>query len=131
MKKAQQLGMNPSTASHRLIKDLLYYYGVDQTDTVCFHCGKFMSREEFSIEHKTPWLDSDNPVGLYFDLENVTFSHLSCNSGARRRELSRHGVKSRYNAGCRCALCVVADKEHSAKRYTPEKRRERYLRTGS
>ena len=44
-----------------------------------------MDRETFSIEHKTPWLDSGDPIGLYFDLDNISFSHLSCNCRASRR----------------------------------------------
>jgi len=44
-----------------------------------------MSRDTFSIEHKIPWLDSSDPVGLYFDLNNISFSHHSCNVRAARR----------------------------------------------
>ena len=100
-KKRQQLGMNPSTASQRLQRDLLYEYGVVEAQTRCFHCGDFISREDFSIEHITPWLDSDDPVGLYFDLNNITFSHQRCNKGAARRP-NHKGItsedKKRYNA---------------------------------
>jgi len=38
-----------------------------------------MSRETFSIEHVIPWLDSEDPVKLFFDLDNISFSHLKCN----------------------------------------------------
>ena len=39
-----------------------------------------------SIEHKIPWLDSDNPKELFFNLEkNIAFSHLSCNISAARQ----------------------------------------------
>ena len=78
MKKAKQLGMNPSTASHRLTKDILFMF-VENSRYKCFHCGGSMSRDTFSIEHIVPWLDSENPIDLYFDLENISFSHLKCN----------------------------------------------------
>ena len=78
MKKQQQLGMNPSTASHRLTKDILFMF-VENSGYKCFRCGGSMSRETFSIEHIEDWLDSENPVELYFDLGNISFSHLKCN----------------------------------------------------
>lgn len=84
-KKAEQLGMNPSTATGRLTKDVLYHLVCKTGQNKCFHCGEEMSRDSFSIEHKTPWLDSEDPVKLFFDLENISFSHLSCNSKASRK----------------------------------------------
>lgn len=84
MKKQKQLGMNPGTASGRLVKDLLFKF-VQEQHPNCYRCNKPLTRETFSIEHKTPWLDSDDPVGLYFDLDNIDFSHRSCNTSAARR----------------------------------------------
>ena len=84
MKKQSQLGMNPSTASGRLIKDLLFKF-VKDAGHVCHQCNKPMAREDFSIEHKTPWLDSEDPVKLFFDLNNIAFSHKSCNIAAARK----------------------------------------------
>lgn len=80
-KKTKQLGMNPSTASHRLVKDLLWKLVQDTGQSSCCKCGELMSRETFSIEHITPWLDSDDPVGLYFDLGNISFSQLTLDAG--------------------------------------------------
>jgi hypothetical protein len=80
-KRNEQLGMNAGTASHRLVKDILFDF-VSKSGCVCYRCGEKMCRETFSIEHKTPWLDSDNPVGLFFDLSNISFSHRICNSMA-------------------------------------------------
>ena len=79
-KKADQLGMNPGTASGRLVKDLLW----SLIDKKCYRCGKEMTRETFSIDHVVPWLDSEDPLGLYFDLHNVSFSHRFCNVSASR-----------------------------------------------
>jgi hypothetical protein len=86
-RKMEQLGMNPSTASNRLVKDILFDF-VQKAGHKCYHCGGEMTREDFSIEHKQHWLDSEDPVGLYFDLDNITFSHQSCNSKAARRTKS-------------------------------------------
>lgn len=129
-KKSLQLGMNRSTAGHRLVKDLLFEHVAKHHK--CYQCGGELTRETFSVEHKVPWLDSEDPVGLFFDLNNITFSHLSCNSSAARRELAPCGTISAYNRGCRCGDCKVATADYKRERYyTPEKRRERYLRTGT
>lgn len=113
MKKQSQLGMNPSTASGRLVKDLLFSFVV-KFGNRCFHCGGDLTRETFSIEHKKPWLDSEDPVRLYFDLENIAFSHQSCNRAAARpasgyskpnRRKPPHGAIRCYQNGCRCDEC--------------------------
>ncbi|AZV02254.1 hypothetical protein Arno18_68 [Pectobacterium phage Arno18] len=131
-KKAAQLGMNPSTASGRLVKDVLFQLLCESGKNLCHQCGKSMSRENFSIEHKTPWLDSKNPKELFFDLGNIAFSHHACNVGAARRKVGfTHGTTGGYDTyGCRCSLCKAAKAERVSKYYTPEKRRETYLRTG-
>lgn len=84
MKKQQQLGMNPGTAAHRLIKDLLFSFVVSAGHK-CHHCKEELTRETFSVEHKEPWLDAANPSERFFDLKNIAFSHQSCNSAAARR----------------------------------------------
>lgn len=106
-KKHSQLGMNPSTAQGRLVKDILWNLILKTNQHLCCKCNKEMSRETFSIEHLTPWLDSDDPVKLFFDLENISFSHLSCNvSDARKMQpTSLCGQIAKYSRGCRCALC--------------------------
>ena len=108
IKKEQQLGMNPSTASNRLVKDILWKYIQASSDDMCFRCGLSMSRDNFSIEHKDSWLDSEDPLDLYFDLENISFSHLSCNSGASKKPPAKCGTISNYQKGCRCEDCKVA-----------------------
>jgi len=82
-KKTLQLGMNPSTASGRLNKDLLFAF-IEAAGHKCFRCGEDLTRDTFSIEHKEAWLDSTNPVGLFFDLGNIAYSHLTCNIKASR-----------------------------------------------
>lgn len=89
MKKQEQLGMNPSTASGRLTKDLLFSF-VKIHSPNCFRCGEPLTRETFSIEHKVPWLDSDDPVGLFFDLDNISYSHHSCNVASARKPHAKY-----------------------------------------
>lgn len=80
-KKAEQLGMSMGSAHNKLRKLILFtllrQLGLDS----CYRCGEDIEHQDhISMEHIKPWLDSDDPKGLYFDINNVTFSHLSCNS---------------------------------------------------
>jgi len=106
MKKKQQLGMHPSTASGRLVKDILFNNICKNKKNKCFRCGLKMTRNDFSIDHKIAWLDSPNPVMMYFNLKNITFSHLSCNSSTKKsnnkkwsnnRERWAHEKRKYYN----------------------------------
>jgi len=105
--KKKQLGMAPSNARNLLIRMIIFDF-INKDNIVCYRCYLEMSLEDWSIEHKIPWLHSDNPIELYFDLKNVTFSHLRCNTLAARPEKNntiKHGI-SRYNKyGCRCKVC--------------------------
>ena len=132
-KKKMQLGMNPSTAANRLVKDVLWKLIQEVGRGACCKCGEPMSRETFSIEHVAPWLDSEDPVGLYFDLSNISFSHHSCNVSDARRNTGTSqpcGTLGKYDYGCRCDECKYANSTAYSNRYCSEKRRERYLRNG-
>lgn len=108
-KKKKQLGMNPSTAQSRLVKDILWSLVVRTEQNYCYRCHESMTRETFSIEHKKAWLDSENPIGLFFELDNIAFSHLSCNSTYSRKSNGKGPTKcgsiNSYTQGCRCRLC--------------------------
>ena len=83
--KSEQLKMPYGTASQRLRKnimfDLVKKCGLD----ICYQCGKKIENiDDLSIEHKTPWLHSDDPEGLFYDMNNIAFSHLKCNTDNKR-----------------------------------------------
>jgi hypothetical protein len=124
-KRHSQLGMNVGTASNRLVKDILFSL---IKNTPCFRCGGKLKRENFSVEHKTAWLNSEDPVGLFFDLDNISFSHQSCNAAAGDRPNKKYrGYLERKRAS--------RDREKVARSQVPVeirkvKRREQYLRTG-
>jgi len=81
-----QLGINVGTAAHRLRKLLLWRYVVAAGDNICFRCGKTIeSIDDLSIDHVIPWRHSGDPARFFFDLGNVRFSHLGCNSASARR----------------------------------------------
>ncbi len=135
-KKTLQLGMNPSTAQHALRKELMFHLAKHCNMDICFQCGSTIeTSKELSIEHKVPWLDSEDPIGLFFDLDNIAFSHLKCNIAAARhpeKGIVNHGTTSGYDHfNCRCVLCKAAKAERNKTTWnTPEKRKDRYQRTG-
>ncbi len=81
----KQLGLSHATASNRLKKSLLFNFAQKLDMDTCFQCGeKIENIDEFSIEHKIPWRHSKNSVNLFFNLDNIAFSHLKCNTSASR-----------------------------------------------
>lgn len=103
IKKKQKLGMSHGTAYHRLMKDIIFNFVVTTGRNVCFRCGGEMTRDDFSIEHKEAWLNSHSPVQKYFDLNNISFSHIRCNSkeaSERNRSSSdrKNEIRLRANA---------------------------------
>lgn len=102
--KSGTLGMPISKASHRLNRDLIYWMGLKLGLMVCYRCGKDIDRESFTIDHKVDWLHSDAPVEVFFDLENIAFSHHTCNAaagtgGSRRAALTRQPIEHHREKG--------------------------------
>ena len=61
--KTKQLGMNPGTASNRLKKNLLFEFAKRLDMHWCYQCAaEIKDSDDFSIEHKTPWLHSEDPL---------------------------------------------------------------------
>jgi hypothetical protein len=125
-KKSQQLGINFSTATHRLKKLVMFDLVQKTFQDTCFRCGqKIKFPDELSVEHKEAWLDSPNPVDLFFNLNNLAFSHLTCNTAsARRTNKKYHTLAERHAAN------LKHGRESMKKWYTTEKRRQKKLRTG-
>ena len=77
-RRAKALGMHFSTASAKL-KRLIMFSLIQETGRdICFVCNKPIEKEDdFSIEHMLPWESRD--VDLFWDLNNIAFSHKKCN----------------------------------------------------
>lgn len=102
-KKKIQLGMDPSTACHKLRMDILFNF-VKISGKKCYRCNKELTRDTFSIDHIINWLNSEDPKGLFFNLDNITFSHKSCNYGAARRSNKKYfTVEDRRTADLKIA----------------------------
>tara|TARA_R100000479_G_scaffold107563_1_gene53936 strand:+ start:73 stop:453 length:381 start_codon:yes stop_codon:yes gene_type:complete len=112
--KTKQLGMNPGTASNRLKKNLLFEFAKRLDMHWCYQCAaEIKNSDQFTIEHKTPWLHSEDPRGLFFDIDNIAFSHKSCNySAARNRKGKPCPSTTAYRNGCRCKGCIKAQSDY-------------------
>lgn len=125
-KKKLQLGIDPGTASNKLRKEIMFSLIKKLELNVCYQCGEVIENSDsLSIEHKTPWLDSEDPVGLFFDLNNIAYSHLSCNCKAGRKPNKKYFTEEEKREA-KNRLC----RESNARHYSRTKRQERYLRTG-
>ena len=109
----------------RLRKQIMFRLMQKCGEDICYQCGeKIESIDTLSIEHKIPWLDSEDPAGLFFDLDNLAFSHMSCNFGAARKMKPQIHCPSdaAYSRGCRCQSCYDAHNEACRRR--AKKRRD-------
>jgi hypothetical protein len=101
-KENAQLGMPFTTASLRLHRHIMLMLAKECGRATCFQCSKEITTvEEFSIEHKKPWLDVD--LQLFWDLNNIAFSHAVCNKRAGRKptewsEAAKEGYRNKIAA---------------------------------
>ena len=126
-KKSRQLGEPYGTACNKMKKQLMFRLMQKCGMDICHQCGeKIEDVNKMSIEHKEPWLDSDDPVSLFYDPDNICFSHMFCNMSAARKD-KKHPSIGAYRRGCRCKECVdlcrTYQREYKRKtRNTPEDR---------
>ena len=82
---AKKLGKSFGAAGTELKKHLLFHFAKKLGMDVCYRCGeKIVDIAKFSVEHKKGWRFAENPKETFFDLDNIAFSHLSCNSRAKK-----------------------------------------------
>ena len=98
--KTKLLGEPFSTAQHKLRKSILFSLVQKLELDNCYRCTlKIDTVDELSIEHVESWQLSDKPVELFYDLKNIAFSHLSCNSSAAYRKKTYSSLGERKKAG--------------------------------
>jgi hypothetical protein len=86
-----QLGMPLGTASARLKKAIMLNLLQKLCQDICYKCGeRITTPEELSVDHKVNWLYNDTE--LFWDLNNIAFSHRRCNISERRGR----GLKYKY-----------------------------------
>ena len=84
--------MSYGTASNRLRKSIMLMLIKKLDENWCYRCGAEIETErELSVDHKKSWFNVD--VELFWDLNNIAFSHLSCNS--RNKPIKENNVNSK------------------------------------
>lgn len=80
--------MSHGKAGYILRKSIMFSLVKELSKNKCFRCNKTIDYVgEFSIDHILDWETSSNPKELFFDLSNITFSHLKCNIQAGKGNL--------------------------------------------
>ena len=121
-KKSRQLGEPHGTACNKMKKQLMFRLMQKCGMDICHQCDeKIDDIDKMSIEHKERWLDSNDPVRLFYDADNICFSHTHCNIAAGRKPLPTSECPKRYRQGCRCEPCC----EESRRYHREDKRRKR------
>lgn len=78
-RKSVFLGMPHGTAVSRLRKLVLFDLLKRHNENVCVRCGKeILTADDLSVEHIQPW--EGKSVELFWDLQNIAFSHKECNT---------------------------------------------------
>lgn len=127
LRKSRLMGIPIGTASNRLRKDVMFMLVCRCGMGTCFRCGlPIESAGELSIEHKDSWQASNDPLASFFDLANIAFSHLRCNILASSKPNKRFNSLAEKEAAYRGRRT-----ELERARYTPERRRSKYLRCGN
>jgi hypothetical protein len=86
--KEEQLGMTIGKSNNILRKNVMFHLAKKCGMDTCYQCGnKIDNIDEFTIEHKVPWLHNENPIGTFLNMDNIAFSHAGCNSRAARRPI--------------------------------------------
>jgi len=95
--KSEFLGMPFGTASARLRKQILFYLLVKHNENICYRCSKLIEDiADLSIEHKEPWQNIS--IKLFWNINNIGFSHLSCN--VKARDKTKVGENQRIKTHC-------------------------------
>jgi len=104
--KDKFLNMPHGTACNKLRKMIMFDLLKQLNKNFCYKCGKLIKNiDDLSIEHKKPWLHVDKD--LFWDLNNIAFSHLKCNTTDRPRGLYKECKKGFYWCnGCEKCLPI-------------------------
>ncbi len=124
IKKEEQLGMSYGKANNILIRNIIWKFILQLNLNSCHHCKSEMTRDNFTIEHVIPWLDSDDPVSLFFKDSNISFSHHACNV-SRSRKYNKYENPEDSLKARRASAKKWKDNNRI---YDSEERKERYKR---
>jgi len=74
------IGMSHASASRQLYRMILLKYLKKLGLNICFRCKKPIEDvETLSLDHKVDWMNHENAHALFWDINNIAFSHKKCN----------------------------------------------------
>ena len=74
------LGMSGGSANNRMRNNVVFRLAGKLDMLTCFRCGQpITSVGDLSYDHIKEWRKADDPASLFFDAENIAFSHRLCN----------------------------------------------------
>ena len=92
--KNKTLGMPHGTAVSKLRKNVLFHLLKKHNENMCIRCHKpIYTSDELSMEHLKPW--EGISAELFWDLDNIAFSHMKCNRPHRtdgKRKVGPNGT---------------------------------------
>lgn len=120
-KKTELLGLNYSSASSSLRKQIIFQLAQALDLLSCYRCGTLVELYNFSIDHKEAWMQAEDPKGSFFDMNNIAFSHIVCNSkaGSHPNKLPEGEAVTRRRLRDRIRRQTPARKEYN-KQYNKE-----------
>lgn len=87
--KTEKLGVPYGTACNRLRRSIMFHLAQQCGRLRCIRCSEpIKTVKEFTIDHIQAWLKSESPIELFFDINNIGFSHTKCNQDARDKSTS-------------------------------------------
>lgn len=91
LRKTSLLGMSHGKAANMLRRNMMFSLVRRLDENFCFRCGAMIDDAgDMSIEHKDSWERAEEPLAAFLDLENVAFSHRSCNYAAAHRPTKKY-----------------------------------------
>ena len=88
-RRSEILGMPFGTACNKLRRMVMFNLLQRHEENICYKCSKIILKaEDLTLEHKETWQDGGST--LFWDLNNIAFSHRQCNlpKGIIRREIA-------------------------------------------
>lgn len=96
--RKRKLGMSHGRACHIIRKEMMFLLIKEAGRDMCYRCGEpILQSSDMSFDHKVSWEHSNNPKELFFDLDNIAFSHRLCNALSADRSRSRVVIKPMHN----------------------------------
>lgn len=105
--RSVQLGKSYGAACGKLRKEIMFSLLVRLRENYCFKCKKeIKGAKDLTIEHKQPWFKVSNK--LFWDLNNIAFSHSWCNKVDRPRNVNEKSAPKgkAWCSGCQEFLLI-------------------------